>query len=219
MSAHSKQGSQASGKQQSHLVFNKNDFQCLEKQTVFNGFMRLEKMQLKHRLFEGGWSQLVSRELLLRKDAVAVLLYDPKQDTLVMIEQFRVGAIHDASSPWMLELVAGLLDTDESPEQVAKRECLEEAGCEVISLEPVFEFYLSPGACTEKLYLFAACIDASELGGIHGLASEDENIKVHVLPSEVAFEYLSCGRINNAIALIGLQWLQINRPRLREQIE
>lgn len=205
--------------QQSLLSFNKNDVQCLAKQNLFQGFMRLEKLQLKHRLFQGGWSQVLTRELLIRKDAVAVLLYDPKLDALVMIEQFRVGAMHDAMSPWMLEWVAGLIETDESPEQVAKRECLEEAGCEILSLEPVFEFYLSPGACTEKLHLFAACVDASELGGIHGLETEGENIKVHVLPSELAFEYLSCGRINNAIALIGLQWLQINRPRLREQIE
>lgn len=200
-------------------IFNKSDVECLEKQIAFQGFMRLEKLQLKHRLFEGGWSESLSRELLIRKDAVAVILYDPKLDAVVMIEQFRVGAIHDAKSPWMLELVAGLIDADESPEQVARRECIEEAACEILSIESVFEFYLSPGACTEKLTLFAACVDASQLGGVHGLASEGEDIKVHVLPAQTAFEYLTCGRINNAIALIGLQWLQINRPRLREEIE
>jgi len=199
--------------------FDKNDVECIKKEVGYRGFMQLEKLQLKHRLFQGGWSEELSRELLIRKDAVAVLLYDPKLDAVVLIEQFRVGAINDAQSPWMLELVAGLIDKNESPEDVAKRECLEEAACEVLFLEPIHEFYLSPGACTEKLYLFAAYVDSSLLGGVCGLDEEGEDIKVHVVPALEAFEYLSCGRINNAISIIGLQWLQMNRVRLLQQIQ
>jgi len=199
--------------------FSIKDFESIDREVVFQGFMTLERLQLKNRLFQGGWSEQSSRELRIRKDAVAVLLYDPKLDAVVMVEQFRVGAIHDSKTPWMLELVAGLIESGESPEEVAKRECVEEADCEILVLEPIFEFYLSPGACTEKLFLFAACVDASQLGGVHGLESEGEDIKVHVLPAELALDYLSCGRINNAIGLIALQWLQMNRPRLRKEIE
>lgn len=199
--------------------FKQKDVECVSKEQAYDGFMSLQKWQIKHRLFEGGWSDPLSRELLIRKDAVAVLLYDPKLDVVVMVEQFRIGAINDPETPWMLELVAGLIDADESPEEVARRECLEEAGCKVSILEPIFEFYLSPGACTEKLHLFAACIDASNLSGVHGLEQEGEDIKVHVISAEKAFERLSCGQINNAIGLIGLQWLQTNQGRLKAQQE
>jgi ADP-ribose pyrophosphatase len=196
-------------------VFKQKDVECLTKEQAYDGFMSVHKIQLKHRLFEGDWSSPLSRELLIRKDAVAVLLYDPNIDAVVMVEQFRVGALQDPQTPWMLELVAGLIDTNETPEEIAKRECFEEAGCQVDKLELLFEFYLSPGACSEKVSLYFACVDASEIGGIHGLENEGEDIKVHVISAKKVFELLSCGRINNAIGLIGLQWLQLNRPHIR----
>lgn len=180
----------------------------LARHVPYQGFLSVEKYSLQHQCFEGGWSKPLSRELMLRKHAVAVLLHDPDNNAVVLIEQFRIGALSDSKSPWLLELVAGLIDSDESPEQIAIRECQEEAGCQVNKLDKIHEFYLSPGASNEKLYLYYAQVDTSKLGGVHGLDSEGEDIRVHVLPCEQAFVLLENGQINNAIAIIGLQWLQ-----------
>ena len=189
-------------------TLNHDDVEILNRERLYDGFLAVDRFFLKHSLFEGGVSQEISRELLIRKDAVAVLLHDPQMNSVVLVEQFRVGALEDKKTPWMLELVAGLMDTDETPEEIARRECLEEAGCEITSLKQIYEFYLSPGACNEKLYLFYAEVDSRGLGGIHGLASENEDIKVHVLSCEIAFGLLKTGQMNNAIGIIALQWLQ-----------
>lgn len=186
----------------------KDNVKVLSKHVPYQGFVSIEKYSLQHQCFEGGWSKPLSRELMLRKHAVAVLLHDPENNAVVLIEQFRIGALSDPESPWLLELVAGLIDSDESPEQIAKRECREEAGCEVSKLQKIHEFYLSPGASNEKLYLYYAQVDTSNLGGVHGLDSEGEDIRVHVLSCEKVFALLENGQINNAIAIIALQWLQ-----------
>jgi ADP-ribose pyrophosphatase len=188
--------------------FGTKDFSVLKKERLYDGFMSVDQYVLIHALFEGGESGEISRELLLRKDAVAVLLHDPELNVLVLVEQFRVGAINDAETPWMLEFVAGLIDTDETPEQIAVRECKEEAACEPQSLRLIHEFYLSPGACSEKLYLYYAEVSAEGLGGVHGLKEENEDIKVHLIPCSQAFSLLKEGKINNAIGIIGLQWLE-----------
>lgn len=190
-----------------------NDFGITQRDSLYQGFSTFDNLTINHKRFLGG-EQSVSRELLVRYDAVAILLFDPCLDRVVLVEQFRVGALSDPSGPWMLELVAGLIDSEEPPEQVAKRECFEEAGCHVSRLEPISEFYLSPGVSNEKVHLYLACVDASDLKGVHGLASEGEDIKVHVVSSSKAMDLLSCGLINNAITQIGLQWLQINKDRL-----
>ena len=189
----------------------------LAQESLYQGFLGLDKCRLRYQLFKGGWSNTVERELLKRSDAVAVLLYDPERDAVVLVEQFRVGALQDEAGPWMLELVAGIFDGDESPEQVASRESLEEAACELTCIERLYRFYPSPGACTEQIHLLLARVDASKAGGVHGLASENEDIKVHVLAAEQAFALLSCGQINNAITLIGLQWLQQNKSLLQQK--
>lgn len=188
--------------------FKHEDVQILGRERLYQGFLSVDRFLLKHRLFAGGMSESVSRELMVRKDAVAVLLHDPVMDAVVLVEQFRVGALDDKNTPWMLELVAGLMDSDEPPEQVARRECMEEANCELKSLQRIYEFYLSPGACNEKLYLYYAEVDARGVGGVHGLPEENEDIKVHVLSCETAFEILRTGQMNNAIGIIALQWLQ-----------
>lgn len=155
------------------------------------------------------------REVHNRFDAVGVLLYDPERDSLVLIEQFRAGAIDDAVSPWKLELVAGLAEKDESLEDVARREAWEEAGCKVAQLTKLHTYYPSPGACNEQVTLFCGLVDTHGLGGIHGLDEEHEDIRVHVMPFANAWELLAQGRLDNAMCLIGLHWLNSQRASLR----
>lgn len=186
----------------------------INKQQMYSGFFKIDKYQIKHELFEGGETE-ITRELFFRGDAVAVLLYDPANDKVVMIEQFRVGAIGDEQGPWLLEIVAGIVEEDESIKEVARRECLEEAGVNVHSFESIHTFYASPGGCSEKIFLMCGLIDSENVGGVHGLDEEGEDIKVTVYDYEEIENLLGTDRICSAIPIIALQWLQINRERLR----
>lgn len=179
------------------------------------GFFRLERRHYRHRRFDGSWSERVVREVHVRHDAVGVLLYDPGRDNVVLVEQIRAGALDDPCSPWKLEPVAGLVDPGETTAEVARREAQEEAGCEIDELIELHTYYPSPGACTERVTLYCGLIDSQGLGGVHGLAEEHEDILVHVMAFAEAWALLERGAIDNAMALIGMQWLVRERPSLR----
>ena len=193
----------------------RDDVELIQRDTLYQGFFRLEALELRHRLFEGGWSATMRREVHNRFDAVGVLLYDPHRDALVLIEQFRAGAIDDPTSPWKLEFVAGLADKDESLEDVARREALEEAGCQVGQLTKLHTYYPSPGACNERVTLFCGLVDTHGLGGVYGVEDEHEDIRVHIVTFTTAWELLEQGRLDNAMSLIGLHWLAGQRASLR----
>ena len=157
----------------------------------------------------------VQRELFHRGDAVAVLLYDPSKDKIVLIEQFRVGAIDDENGPWLLEIVAGVVEPGESITDVARRECKEEAGIDVHSFETVHSFYSSPGGCSEKIHILCALIDSEGVAGVFGLEEEGEDIKVLLIDFTDLHDLMVSQKIGSAIPLVALQWLQLNRERLR----
>ncbi len=192
------------------------DVEVLHREPCFSGFYRLDRLQLRHRLFDGGMGRPISRELFVRHDAVCVLPYDPQCETVVLIEQFRVGALDKCDNPWLLELVAGLIDKDEQPEEVARREAVEEAGLELGELWPVTTYYPSPGGSTEKVHLYIGRCDSRHAGGVFGLAEEGEDIRVHVWSVEQALEAVDAGRIDNAASIIALQWLALNRAKVQE---
>lgn len=178
----------------------------------YSGFLSILKISLRHRLFSGEMSPVITRELMERGQAVAVLLYDQHRDMVIMVEQFRIGAMKDQESAWLLELVAGMIEEGEQPEEVARRESMEESGCEIKKLELIGNYYVSPGGCSERIMLYYASIDSHGLDGvIAGVAHESEDIRVRVLPWAEVEAMLTAGKINNATALIGLQWLQIQK--------
>jgi ADP-ribose pyrophosphatase len=191
-------------------------WETLSHKTLYRGFFRLEEYKLRYERFAGG-SDTVTREIFERGDAVAVLPYDPVRDEIVMVEQFRPGAVRHPGSPWLLELIAGMLDGTQTPEQTARREALEEAGCTVTDIFPVYRYLVSPGGTTEATTLFVGRTNTSGLGGLHGLPEEHEDIKVHVLGASRALELLTTGKIENAVTIIGLQWLALNRSALKER--
>lgn len=192
-------------------------FEVLQKETVYNGFYNLEKLTLRHTLYNGSWSKALNREFFHRNNCVAVLLYDPVRDEIVLIEQFRVGAILHTQGAWLQEIVAGAIEENETAEQVAVREAQEEAGCEIIDLIEIMQFYTTPGASSERVTLFCGRVDSSEIGGIHGLHDEDEDIFVSVVKTDEAFQMLDNNQIESGIAIIAIQWLCIHRNRLRKQ--
>lgn len=196
---------------------NVKQFEILNVETPYQGFFRLERYTLRHTLFQGGWSTVVKRELFRRSNCVAVLLYDPDQDTVVLIEQFRVGAVLQADRAWLVEIVAGAIEVGETAEEVAVREAFEESGCQVLDLIEIRQFYTTPGGCSERITLFCGRVDSRGVGGVHGLDDEDEDILVKVVPYDQAINWLESGKIESGIPIIALQWLQIHHQRLRAQ--
>lgn len=193
-----------------------NQVEILDRETCFQGFFRIDRYTLRHGLFEGGLSRPITRELFERGHSVAVLPYDAAMDAVVLVEQFRVGALDAPGGQWLMETVAGMLDPGHTPEEVARKEMLEEAGAEPLELMPICEYLVSPGGCSERVRLFCARVEAEGLGGIHGRDDEGEDIRVHVIPFEQAMDMLNNGVINSAMPIIALQWLALNRERLRD---
>lgn len=187
----------------------------IDRTLAFDGYFKIIRYRLAHSLFAGGESPELSREIFERGRAVAVLPYDPLQDSVVLIEQFRPGALGVEHDPWLIETVAGIVELDEDLQDVARREGREEAGLEFESLERITRYFVSPGGSTETVDLFVGRVDNVETGGFFGLASEGEDIKVHVVSSETACAWLAEGRIKVATTIIALQWLLLNRDRLR----
>lgn len=173
--------------------------------------------QFKHKLFAGGWSPLIRREVLERGHAVAVLLYDPVLDELVFIEQFRIGALPTSPSPWLLEVVAGMIESAEDPDDVCRREAFEEAGVNIKRLYKALSYLSSPGGTTERIHVYVGEIDATSANGIHGLENESEDILVRRLAFDDVLQYLKLGKIDNAAALIALQWFLLNKQTLLDE--
>ena len=194
----------------------KNDIEIIEREIAYKGYTRVERLVLRHRLFQGGWGVPVTREVIDRGHAAAVLPYDPERDELVLIEQFRPGALIAGYAPWLIEVVAGILDPGETPEALVRREALEEAGCAITALEPIATCLASPGIFTESVVMFCGRCDTRGVGGVHGLAAEGEDIRAFVVSYAEAMRMLARGAITNAIALIALQWFALNRERVRK---
>ncbi len=191
-------------------------FEVLEKSVGYDGYFRLERHRVRFRAYGGGWSRVVEREVFERGHAAAVLLYDPDLDRVVLVEQFRAPAVDAPGGPWLIETVAGIIEEGETPEAVARRESVEETGCTVGTLERIGEVLPSPGGCSERLTLFCGRVDAAGAGGIHGVAEEGEDIRVVAMSVDEAMAAVADGRIRVANAVISLQWLALNRERLRK---
>jgi ADP-ribose pyrophosphatase len=183
-------------------------------QVLFSKYFQLEELSLSHELFGGGYSNVFTREIFERGSVAALLPYDPERRKVVLIEQFRAGAIGDEKTPWLLECVAGVIEEGESEEQVAIRESHEEAGCEVKKLHQISRYYVSPGGTTELCTLYCGIIDSEGIGGIHGLDHENEDIRVEVVDADSAYAMVRDGGIKSSAAIIALQWLELNEQRL-----
>jgi ADP-ribose pyrophosphatase len=191
------------------------DFEVLERTVAFQGHFRIERYKLRFRRYRGGLSRVLTRELFERGHAAAVLPYDPERDTVVLLEQFRVGALGAPGRPWCLEPVAGVIEAGEAASDVAHREALEEAGLALSALLPICDYLVSPGGTSERVSLFLGRIDSTKAGGVHGLADEGEDIRSLVLPFEQAWQEMTARPVAVASLLIAMQWLALNRERVR----
>jgi len=193
----------------------RKDVEILARETVYSGYFRIDRYRLRHRRHEGGWTGEITREVFERGHVAAVLPYDPDRDTVILIEQFRIGAYAAGEPCWLTEIVAGVIDEGETADTVARREMEEETGCFVSLLEPIGCYLSSPGGASEKVSLYIGRVDSRGAGGIHGLAGEEEDIRVIVRPWPEVEAGLQSGMFTNATTLIALQWLALNRAKLR----
>ena len=202
-----------------NIKYDFNDHQLEKPERVYDGFFKIDRYSIDHKTFAGQRTGRFSRELFERGEASAVLLYDPLKDAVVLTEQYRIGAAlkDSGSSPWLLEVVAGMIEPGESAEDVARREAEEEVGCSPKALIPISSYWSSPGGTSEKVHLYCSLIDSSSLGGIHGLEEEQEDILVRIIPFSLAFAAIESGEINNAATIIALQWLKLKHDELRQQ--
>ena len=191
-----------------HASYSASDVTIESREPIFRGFIQVEKVSFRHRLFnQPDYSAVIQRELIHRPEAAGVLLYNDQQQRFALIEQFRVGALNDSESAWQLEVIAGVLDGDEAPEDCIRRESLEESGCEVQQLQHLFSFYPSAGACSEFFHLYAAEVELPKMGGIFGMPDEGENIQLHLFDYSEVGTLLRNGRLRNAPVIMALQWL------------
>ena len=191
-----------------HASYSVSDVTIESREFLFRGFIQVEKVSFRHRLFnQPDYSPVIQRELIHRPEAAGVLLYNDQQQRFALIEQFRVGALNDSESAWQLEVIAGVLDGDEAPEDCIRRESLEESGCEVQQLQHLFSFYPSAGACSEFFHLYAAEVELPKMGGIFGMPDEGENIQLHLFDYSEVGTLLRNGRLRNAPVIMALQWL------------
>lgn len=200
-----------------YLQFSHQDLEIKNVEDLYRGFFKLQRYTLRHKLYRGGWSDWIQREMMDRGHAAGILLFDPKLDSVVLVEQFRIGAAETSETPWLLEIVAGMLDSNESAQDVAVREAEEEAGLAVQRVIACNSFLPSAGGISERVHLYLGEVDASEAGGVFGLDKENEDILVKVIKREQAFEWVQNGLIDNAAAVIAIQWLQLNLQKVMQQ--
>lgn len=199
------------------VTFAKNDVEIIARETLYSGFFSMELYRFRHRLFNGEMSGEIRREIFERGHAAVLLPFDPVRDEVVLVEQIRIAAYDVSASPWLLEMVAGMIEEGESVEDVARREALEEAGLVVGRTKLVLSYLASPGGTSERLSIMVGEVDATTAEGIHGLADENEDIRVHVVSREQAYQWVEEGKIDNAASVIALQWLQLHYQTLRNE--
>ncbi|WKW43002.1 ADP-ribose diphosphatase [Kosakonia cowanii] len=199
------------------VTFTKNDVEIIARETLYTGFFSLIRYRFRHRLFNGGMSGEVQREIFERGHAAVLLPYDPVRDEVVLIEQIRIAAFDTSDTPWLLEMVAGMIEVGESDEEVARREADEEAGLAVGRVKRMLSYLASPGGTSERTAVLVGEVDATQASGIHGLVDENEDIRVHVVSREQAYQWVEEGTIDNAASVIALQWLQLHYESLQNE--
>ncbi len=193
-------------------------FSILLREVLFQGHFRVDRLHVQHERFDGGTSAVYTREVFHRAPHVSgVLLFDPQHDKVVLVEQFRIAPAAAGMNPWLMEIVLGMVDSNETPEQAARREALEEAGCEVHDLLPIANYFSSPGGTSEYIHLFAGRITAPAEGGVFGVSSENEDIRVHVLDAARAISLLYANEIHDAQTYLALQWFATHHTDLRSR--
>ncbi len=200
--------------------FTLKDVTIHDKRRAYKGFFAIDRYDVSYERFDGTHSKILGREIFERdQDAVAILPYDPVADEVLFIEQFRPGALKDEVSPWLIEIIAGMIDAGETPEQAALRELNEEGHLSLTRdhLHYVTFQYPSPGGCSEKVTIYIADVDLSHIDSHGGLEVESEDLRIFKSSTATAFRMVEKSRVCNAVAIIALMYLQLHHDKVRAQ--
>lgn len=183
-------------------------------QRLFDDFFKIDELLVTHRQIDGTTSSVQRRLVFERGDSVAVLLFNRDRRTVVLVEQFKAPTLiarrrddPATTDGWLVEPLAGMIDTGEAPEAAAIRETLEETGYRIREPELIGRFFVSPGGTSERVFLYFAEVGDADRVGMGG-GIDDEDIKVLDIGLEELFEQLACGLIEDAKLAIGAYWLQ-----------
>ena len=194
----------------------RNDVKLLQEEPLHDGFFRMVRLHLRHRLFSGGWTQTLDREVVLHSSVAAVIPYDPIRDSIVLIEQFRNGKFAAGDPrPWSISIVGGMIEPGESAADMARRETREETGCVVDRLAKALTFYSSPGGSAQHITLYCGEVSSKDVSGLYGIADEGEDIRAFEVSFVEAMKMVNDDFLDNAVSIVGLQWLDRNREKLR----
>ena len=185
-------------------------FKILNKKNIHNGFFKMNEITLKYKKYDGSWSNEIKRELFGGAQVSAVLPYDPENKKIVLIQQFRPGTISRDCNNYLDEIVAGIIDPNETPEDTASRECLEETGCKVKNLRSIQGYFPAPGSSESFYHLYLAEVISPDKETIRGLENENEDILVKSYTFEQVKEKMEKNEILNGLTLIALQWFFLN---------
>lgn len=197
-------------------VTSPTEVEVVDHRYIHRGFMDFSVMRLRHARFDGTTTPEIDRYICHRDHAVAIILYDPITDKLVMVEQFRVGAFAAGMQPWLLEFVAGMVKPGEDPIAVAIREAMEESGSTPRDVQLIYSMMPSPGGSSEIVDIYAGLVDSTGIGGLHGVADEVEDIRIHVVPAAIAIAQMDANRVASGFTLLGLSWFARHRAHWRQ---
>ena len=158
---------------------------------TYHHFFRVRRYTVSYESFRGGMIEHVERECLGGSHhVVAALPYDPERGRIILVEQYRIGAMVAGENPWQYEIVAG-----------SRR------------LEHLYTYLGSPGGSAGRTHLYLAEIDSSQITPYTGLLDEGEDIAVHSLPYTTALDWLAQGKLDNANTLIAMQAFLLRHPQ------
>jgi nudix-type nucleoside diphosphatase (YffH/AdpP family) len=181
---------------------------------VFDDFFKIDEAELRFERYDGTMSEVVRRLNFERGDSAAALLFDARSRTVYLIEQFMYPTLANAGG-WLQTVVAGMIDEGETPEQAIRREIVEEAGFAVERVEPIADFFVSPGGSSERIFLFCALVsDAGRVGDGGGVASEHEDIRLVPVALDDFLKRIAAHGFADAKTIVAGYWLKDNLAKL-----
>lgn len=179
-----------------------------KKKRIFDDFFKIDEALLSYEQFDGRMSPVVRRLNFERGDAVSALIFNPKRQVIILVNQFKYPTFEKGPG-WITETVAGMINENENTQDAIRREVLEETGYEVSTAELISTFYVSPGGTSERIFLYYVEVDdnnkTSEGGG---LAEENEDIINVEMSLDEAIAKFKNGEIIDAKTIIAVLWLK-----------
>lgn len=188
----------------------KKNFNIIDKKKLYRGFFELNQLTFKHKKHDGSWSKPLIREVFGGAHVATVLPFDPLTNKIILLDQVRVGLLEKNCDPITKEIVAGIINKNETPEEAAIRECKEEIGCEIKNLLKIHSYYPTPGSSQSYYHLFLGEVESFKGERILGMKEEDEDIMARCYSIKKVKSMLNNGKIINGLTLIALQWFLLN---------